>query len=137
MRIQSIIVATAVIASSTLASCATAPREERVDASAMALLETLQPTGETETCISTTRISQIRPVTETKFLVEVGVRNYYLNETRGRCAGATRAFTYLQYATSLASLCRNEIITVVDNSGVTTGACGLGSFQKLEPKATE
>ncbi|MEM8937087.1 MAG: hypothetical protein AAGC77_11830 [Pseudomonadota bacterium] len=96
-------------------------------------LEGYARTGETETCISTARINTITPLDEETFLVRVGVRNYYLNDLKGSCNGADRSWNRIQYSTSTAQLCRNEIIKIVDNSsGFTVGSCGLGTFERLE-----
>ena len=115
--------------------CATAA-SERVNKAAAEKLDSFERTGEVVSCIRLARGNSITPVTESTFLIRVGVNNYYVNEVSGRCRGATRSSTRLQYTTSLSQLCRNEIIRVVDNSaGFQTGACGLGSFEKLAKKA--
>jgi hypothetical protein len=124
-------------AASALAACATGPREERVDTAAMAILDAHEKTGETVNCISASRIRQITPVTESKFLIDVGVRDYYLAEMNGRCSGATSMSNRLQYEVSGVGLCRNQIISVVENGGggFQTGSCSVRSFEKLEKKA--
>ena len=117
------------------AGCATAASDP-TDKAAAAMLESFDRTGEVVTCINLARVNTITPVTESIFLIRVGASNYYVNEVSGRCRGATRGSTRLQYTTSLGQLCRNEIIRVVDNSGgFQTGSCGLGSFEKLTRKA--
>ncbi len=95
-------------------------------------------TGETQNCLSLVAINQIKPLTDELFLVRVGVSKYYLNEVSGSCNGATSSFNRLQYKVSTSSLCRNEIIRIVDNSqGFTVGSCGLGSFERLEAKPAD
>ena len=70
--------------------------------------------------------------------MRVGSSRYYLNEIPGRCTGAGRFNNRLQYTTSINQLCRNEIINVIDNAtGAVMGACGLGSFERLEKKVEE
>lgn len=114
--------------------CATAPSEE-VDQAAANTLEKYERTGETTNCLNLASITSIRPVTEKTFLVQVGAGEYFVNDVAGRCNGATRNSTRLEYTTSLSQLCRNELIKVVDNStGVQVGGCGLGSYEKLEKK---
>ncbi|MEX0643884.1 MAG: hypothetical protein WD076_01130 [Parvularculaceae bacterium] len=98
-------------------------------------LAEFERTGDTTTCLSLRSVSQITPLSETQFLVRVGVSDYYLNEVSGRCANADSAFTRLEYTTSLSQLCRGEIIRVVDNgTGMLAGSCGLGDFERLEKK---
>lgn len=117
-----------------IAACASAPNEE-VDRSAADQLAQFERTGDVTSCIGLRQISQITPVTESTFLVRVGTAEYYANDVSGRCNGATRNSTRLEYATTLSELCRNELIRVVDNTtGVQIGGCGLGSFEKLEKK---
>lgn len=95
-------------------------------------------TGELETCINTSRIRSITPLDSHNFLVRTGVNKFYLNQVSDGCHRAHRPFYRIQYTLSSGHLCRNEIIKVVDNSsGLTGGACGLGSFEKLERIADE
>lgn len=118
------------------AGCASGPREEEVNKSAAKTLAKYERTGEKTTCLSITQISQIRPVTESTFLVKVRAGDYYVNDISGRCNGATRRATRIEYTTSLNQLCSNEIIRIVDNTtGFQVGGCGLGSFEKLKEKS--
>ncbi len=120
-----------------LSACATASTYEMSEDVAARLAE-FEPTGSVESCLNSSSISQITPLDGRNFLVQVGVSQYYLNKVNGNCSGAERSFNRLQYTTSTSQLCRNEIITVVDNSsGFTVSSCGLGSFEKLEKIETE
>ncbi|WP_425409096.1 DUF6491 family protein [Hyphococcus sp.] len=95
-------------------------------------------TGETETCLSLSRIRSITPLDERHFLVEANVGDYYLNRVSGSCFGAARPGNRIQYTVSGGQLCRNEIINVVDNtSGIPGGSCGLGSYERLEKVETQ
>ena len=115
------------------ASCASSGSSYEMSEAVAERLAKYEKTGETETCLSVRRINAITPLDDRNFLVRVGVNDYYLNQPRGRCAGAARFGNRLQYKVHGGSLCRNEIIQVVDNSsGLTGGSCGLGSFEKLE-----
>ena len=92
-------------------------------------------TGEMRRCLGLRQIREIRPLDDHYFLVRVGVADFYLNQVRGRCRGAARGSNRIQYTTSLAQLCRNELINVVDNlSNIFVGSCSLGSFERLEKK---
>lgn len=91
-------------------------------------------TGETKSCVGLRRIRTIDPIDDRHFLIKVSSKELYLNRANGRCAGADRSNTRLQYKTSLNRLCQHEIVTVVDNSsGFSRGSCGLGSFERLAP----
>jgi len=132
MTIRYPIVLGAVLA---FAGCASAPQEEEVNKSAAKTLAKYERTGEKTTCLSITQISQIRPVTESTFLVRVRAGDYYVNDVSGRCNGATQSFTRIEYTTSLNQLCSNEIIRIVDNTnGFQVGGCSLGSYEKLQKK---
>ena len=91
-----------------------------------------EQTGEVTNCLSSARIRSMKAIDDSHFLVRVGGQ-YYLNTVSHRCHGASRAGNRIQYTNSTGSLCRNEIIRVVDNStGMTVGSCGLGGFEKLK-----
>ena len=120
------------------AGCATADSGERVDASAKALLDTLDLTGDVMRCLPLARAGQMRPVTEREFLVETGVRNWALMRTSGRCQGATRQQNRIEYTTSLTQLCTGDILRIVDNqNGFFVGGCSVKEFERLAPKAEE
>jgi len=117
-----------------LAACASVERPE-ITPEAEARLDDFERTGEMRNCLSLTAIDRIEPLDERHFLVRVGLNDYYLNEIPGRCSGAGRFNNRIQYVTSLAQLCRNEIITIVDNAtGFIAGSCGLGAFERLVEK---
>ena len=119
-----------------LGACASSGTDDGEDKVAAALAG-FEKTGETESCLSLRRIDQIKPLDDRNFLIRVGRKDYYLNEVSGRCSNADGINTRLQYKTALSQLCRNELISVVDNStGMNIGSCGLGNFQKLEKKSS-
>lgn len=134
MALKWVLASAAVVAA---AGCATAREAEEMSAEVAERLAEFEPTGETQTCLSVSQIRSIDPLDEWRFLVRAG-GGYYLNEVSGRCNDADRAGNRLQYTISTGQLCRNEIITVVDNiNGFTVGSCGLGDFQKLEKTVSE
>lgn len=117
--------------------CASVEQGEMTQAAKDRLAE-FERTGDVRNCLNLRSVSQITALDERHFLVRVGVNDYYLNELSGRCAGAGRFNNRIQYATSLSQLCRNQIITIVDNSsGITAGSCGLGGFERLVEKPDE
>lgn len=125
------------VAAAGIAGCASVDRAE-ISPEAEERLADFERTGEMRTCLNLRAIDQIDPLDERHFLVRVGLNDYYLNEISGRCSGAGRFNNRIQYTTSISQLCRNEIITIVDNStGFTMGSCGLGSFERLVEKPDE
>jgi len=117
-----------------LSACVSAQAGDREMSEAAALeLAKYEATGETRTCLSTTQIRSIDPIDDYTFLVRGTGRDVYLNKVSGKCSGASRSGNRLQYRISSNQLCRNEIITVVDNMlNTTVGSCGLGSFEELQ-----
>ena len=104
-------------------------------AKAAEILAKYDRTGDTRTCLNINRIRQIRALDDHHFLVRANTSKYYLNITSNTCHGASRATNRLQYTTSIAQLCRNQIVRVIDNTtGIFSGSCGLGSFELLEKK---
>jgi len=108
------------------------------EARADARLAQFAETGETRSCLSTTRIRNITPLDDSRWLVTTRGGDTYLNEVSRGCFGAASAFSYIEYRVPGGQLCRGEIIRVVDQSAQTVrGACGLGEYQRLEPVSSE
>ncbi len=118
--------------------CASAKPAGEMSEKVAAKLAGFEATGEKISCLNTTQIRSIDALDDWRFLVRASGGGYYMNETSGRCSGASRSGNRLQYTISTSQLCRNQIITVVDNStGFTVGSCGLGSFEKLTEAPAE
>ncbi|MEL6360589.1 MAG: hypothetical protein AAFR21_05845 [Pseudomonadota bacterium] len=123
----------AMSASMLIAACASTG-EPPINQRNAAILEGLETTGETVGCLQVRSVDSIKPVTDGKFLLEVGSR-YYLSKTNGRCTGASQTTSRLEYNLPTGQLCSGEIISVVDNqSGILRGNCALGQFEELRPK---
>lgn len=91
-------------------------------------------TGETQSCVSLTRLDHIRPVTDELWLFEMRNGDMYLNQVSRGCNQAASSFTYLQYETAGSQLCRNEIVRVVQQTtDINAGSCGLNDFERLTP----
>ncbi|MEQ8934535.1 MAG: hypothetical protein RIE56_01935, partial [Amphiplicatus sp.] len=116
------------------ASCATGAAVQRVNEGAAETLAKYEPTGETERCVNTSRISQMTAVDENTLLFRLGVNDYYVNKVRGRCNGATYSSNRFQYKVTGSQLCSIDIIDVVDTSGFIAGTCSLGEFEELALK---
>lgn len=120
------------------AGCATGAGYAGPSDKVAATLAKYERTGETTACLNISRIDSIKALDERHFLVRTGVNSYYLNEPSAGCNGAGRSNQRIQYVLGNAQLCRNQIVTVVDNtSGIISGSCGLGSFEKLEEKPAD
>jgi uncharacterized protein DUF6491 len=134
--IKSVLLVVAFAVSGCVSSASNAEMSEK----AAATLAKYERTGETTRCLSTRSINSITALDDYHFLVRTSISKYYLNVSPGRCSGAARFGTRIQYALSGGQLCQNQIIEIVDNStGMTTGGCGLGLFERLEklPAETE
>lgn len=119
----------AVIALGLGAAAQSQSAEERADAR----LSQFTQTGETRSCLSTTRIRSITPLDDSRWLVTTRGGETYLNEVSRGCFGASSPFSYIEYRVPGGQLCRGEIVRVVDQSAhMTRGACGLGEYQRLE-----
>ncbi|MHA7872857.1 MAG: DUF6491 family protein [Hyphococcus sp.] len=119
--------------------CASAPGTGGMTAAADERLAEFDRTGETAACLNVAQIRQMTALDERRLLVRASGGQYYLNTTSGRCIGAARPNNRIQYALGgTTQLCRNQIITIVDNAlGVVSGSCGLGAFETLERKEAE
>jgi hypothetical protein len=123
------------LAALTLQACAPGEMmEPDMSAEAAQTLAAYALTGETQSCLSTIRIDEIKPLDERHWLVETVNGDMYLNRVSRGCSGADRSFTYLQYEIPTGRLCRGEIIRVIDNgSNMVQGSCGLGEYERLSP----
>jgi len=129
-----LIISSMMVSAIAISACATVVSDADAADKAAERLAEFDATGETTSCLNLRRIRSITPLDDKTFLVRVG-NEYYVNRVSGRCAGADSSFNRLQYTTSQSNLCRNQIVSVVDNSqGFTVGSCGLGDFERLEKK---
>ena len=98
------------------------------------VLAEFEATGETRSCVRLSRIDQIEPLDATRWLIEMRNGQHYLNTVTNGCQRAPSRFTYLEYRTPTASLCRGEIVRVRNQTGgYLQGACSLGVFERLDP----
>lgn len=93
-------------------------------------LEDYQLAGETERCVSISRIDTTSALDDYNIVFEMRGSKVYLNRLRHRCAGLgfNDSFTY---TTSGDHLCKGQIITVLDSGGM-GASCSLGKFELLE-----
>jgi len=98
------------------------------------ILGKYKPTGETLSCLPVRQIDSMKFVEDSVILVETHSGKVYFNQTSNDCNGA-RANTFIAYSTTGPTLCRNEIVRVIDNSsGAFMGSCAIGSFDRVEKK---
>jgi len=130
---------------SLLAGCTTGFQpESQADTDALStksqdILARFEPTGETQTCLPTRWIRDIKPLSDTLFLVRVGTSKYYLNRPTSSCEEATRTSSALRYQVDGApNLCTGETVNVISNrsgsSGLLIGGCALGTFEEVQEK---
>ena len=129
-------VAGAGLAALTLQACAQGESmEPEMSVAAAEELGAYELTGEIRDCLGVRRIDQIEPLDERFWMVETVNGDMYLNRVGPGCNGADSSFTYLQYDIPTSQLCRGEIIRVIENgSNQVTGSCGLGDYERLQPR---
>lgn len=97
------------------------------------IMERYQQTGEVKVCVPMRSLRQsIILDNRTIFFESIGRRGY-MNRLPQDCQGLLREQRFA-YANSFGSICRAQIITILDNFGRTWGSCGLGEFEEWEKK---
>lgn len=92
-----------------------------------------EASGKTETCIPMRRLGSSIVFDDQTIFFQGRGKRAYLNRLPAKCAGLAREERFA-YANSFGSLCRAEIITVLDSFGRAWGSCGLGSFEEMVKK---
>lgn len=97
------------------------------------IMEEYQATGKTRSCVPMRSLRQsIILDDQTIFFESIG-RKGYMNKLSHACRGLVREERFA-YSNSFGSLCRAEIITILDSFGRSWGSCGLGDFEEYEKK---
>lgn len=129
----------AMIAAMTLSAGAASDEDEdmtRGEKRLANIMEDYKLTGETRRCVPLRFLRDSRIIDDkTIFFKGVGKRGY-MNIMSHKCSGLEREERFM-YSTSVAQLCRNEIITVLDSFGRQWGSCGLGDFVEYTKKTDE
>jgi hypothetical protein len=95
------------------------------------VMEDYAPTGVTKSCVSLRFLRDSTIIDDqTIFFKGVGKKGY-MNRLPHRCPRLASEERFM-YSTSIAMLCNNEIITVLDSFGRQWGSCGLGQFEEME-----
>ncbi|WP_262690730.1 hypothetical protein [Kordiimonas aestuarii] len=88
-------------------------------------------TGKTKSCVPLRFLRDSTIIDDqTIFFKSVGKRAY-INRMSHKCPRLASEERFM-YSTSISSLCRMEIITVLDGFGRQWGSCGLGEFEEME-----
>lgn len=93
-------------------------------------LEGYRLTGESETCVSTTRIESTSALDDRNIVFEMNGNKTYLNRLLNSCPQLGFEDSFM-YEISGTQLCRGDIITVLEQ-GTRGASCSLGGFELLE-----
>jgi hypothetical protein len=127
----------AIAATAVFGAASAADDVQELSAKASEILSKYDAGEGVKACLPISQIDSIKPLQDRMLLVEANGK-FYLNETPGRCNGASHGNRRLQYSTSTPELCRGQIITVIDNTTDTpVGSCALGDFHALIEKPAE
>lgn len=94
-------------------------------------MDGLQPTGETQFCISGDRIKRTKIIDNETILFLTYDEGYFLNKLPKRCSGLKIANGFSFNTRGDNSLCGSHTIDVINSDGATGQFCGLGKFEKM------
>ncbi len=97
------------------------------------LMAEYEATGEVDACVPMRSLRQSIIFDNQTIFFEATGRRAYINRLPHECPGLLREQRFA-YSNSFGSLCRAQIITILDNFGRTWGSCGLGDFEELKKK---
>lgn len=90
-----------------------------------------EATGKVESCVPMRSLRQSHILDDQTIFFESNSKRGYINRLTSRCAGLEREERYA-YSNSFGSICRGQIITVLDNFGRAWGSCGMGDFEEYK-----
>lgn len=94
-------------------------------------MDGLQPTGETQFCISGDRIKRTKVIDNETILFLTYDDGYFLNKLPRRCTGLKIANGFSFDTRGTNDVCGSTTIDVIDSDGATGKFCGLGKFEKM------
>lgn len=97
------------------------------------IMERYEATGKTEVCVPMRSLRQSIILDNRTIFFESTGRRGFMNRLPHECPGLLREQRFA-YSNSFGSLCRAEIITILDSFGRTWGSCGLGDFEEYSKK---
>ncbi len=107
--------------------------ERRAEQRRKRIMERYQETGNTEACVPMRSLRQSVILDNRTIFFEATGRRGFMNRLPTECQGLLREQRFA-YANSFGSLCRAQIITILDSFGRTWGSCALGDFEEWEKK---
>ena len=114
-----------------LVAALTAPLGATPAASAgLMSMDRLEPTGETQFCISGDRIKRTKVIDNETILFLTYDEGYFLNKLPQRCGGLKIANGFSFDTRGNNDLCGSHTINVINSDGATGQFCGLGKFEK-------
>jgi hypothetical protein len=116
------------------AASASGPRE--MSAQGSEAVSKFEQTGEFSTCLPIRSIDSMKILDERLILVKANGGQFYFNQTLSGCEANRRNYRLI-YRTSEPTLCRGQIVDVVDSAGVQFGGCSLGDFERVMKKPAE
>ena len=93
------------------------------------IMREYEATGKVENCVPMRSLRQSHILDDQTIFFESIGRRGYINRMPNKCAGLLREERFA-YSNSFGSLCRAQIITVLDSFGRSWGSCGLGEFEE-------
>ncbi|WP_417451131.1 hypothetical protein [Kordiimonas sp.] len=95
------------------------------------IMDDYKATGKTKSCVPLRFLRDSTIIDDqTIFFKSIG-KKAYMNRLPHKCSRLASEERFM-YSTSISSLCRMEIITVLDSFGRRWGSCGLGEFEEME-----
>lgn len=106
---------------------------ERGEKRRQRIMEKYEATGKIQQCVPMRSLRQSIILDDKTIFFESIGRKGYMNHLPIECRGLMREERFA-YANSFGSLCRPQIITILDSFGRTWGSCSLGSFEEYQQK---
>jgi hypothetical protein len=106
---------------------------ERAEKRRKRIMEKYEATGEVKHCVPMRSLRQSIILGDKTIFFETIGRKGYMNQLPHECIGLMREERFA-YANSFGSLCRAQIITILDSFGRSWGSCSLGSFEEYQQK---
>jgi len=97
------------------------------------IMDKYEATGEVKHCVPMRSLRQSIILDDRTIFFESIGRRGYMNQLPHECRGLMREERFA-YANSFGSLCRAQIITILDSFGRTWGSCSLGDFEEYQQK---
>lgn len=107
---------------------------ERAEKRRKRIMEKYETTGEVKHCVPMRSLRQSIILSDKTIFFESIGRKGYMNQLPHECRGLLREERFA-YANSFGSLCRAQIITILDSFGRSWGSCSLGSFEEYQQKS--